>query len=74
MTLEEFVRSVKNEEPIFGKGYRDGDRIVEGWYAVDPTDLEAITTEALKMPGVLPPGTEWDDALRIIDEAFAPLP
>jgi hypothetical protein len=74
MTLHEFVMSVRNEEPIFGAAHSEGGKIVEGWYAVDPTDLEAITAEALKIPGLLPPDTDPDEALRLIDEAFAATP
>jgi hypothetical protein len=74
MTLPEFVMSVRNEEPIFGGARSEGGKIVEGWYSVDPLNLFAVTAVALKIPGLLPPDTDPDEALRLIDEAFTATP
>lgn len=74
MTLAEFVEAVNAEAPVGTVGGMQDDGVcVDAPIILDPLDLDAITKEALRQ-GIIPPDTDWSDALRIVDEAFQNTP
>jgi hypothetical protein len=72
--MEDFIHAIRNGEAIDTVGGKQADgKLVDAPVFIDSGDLEAITKEAIRQ-GLLPPDTDPDEALRLIDEAFDATP